>query len=129
MVSAVVLAHICSRNSRRVSGYLFVGIGQLPPYLLQLPNHDVLVDAPADEQQHQNAARKQGDESYAAGQPGLFEFQPAHLEQGLHFGKTALRLFYPLVEADVIGCPHRFEGVFIIAHFFVQIGLGGIDRG
>ena len=78
---------------------------------------------------HQNAARKQGDESYAAGQPGLFEFQPAHLEQGLHFGKTALRLFYPLVEADVIGCPHRFEGVFIIAHFFVQIGLGGIDRG
>ena len=42
-----------------MAGYLFVGIGQLPPYLLQLPNHDVLVDAPADEQQHQNAARKQ----------------------------------------------------------------------
>ena len=111
-----------------MAGYLFVGVDQLPPDLLQPSDHGVLVDTPADEQQHQDAAGKQGDESYAAGQPGLFEFQLVDVEQGLHFGKAALRLFYPLVEADVVGFPHRSEGFFIFPHCLVQVGLRGIDR-
>ena len=103
-----------------LAGYLFVGVGELPPDVRQPPDHDVLIDAPADEQQHQHPAGKQGDEFHAVGQPGFFKLQLPHFEQGLHLGEAVLRLFHAVVVADRIGCAQRFEGVFVVAQIFVE---------
>ena len=108
------------RGAAALAGYLLVGVGELPPDLFQPSDHDVLVDAPADEQQQQHPAGKQGDEFHAVGQPGFFKFQLSHFEQGLHLGEAVLRLFHAVVVADRIGFAQRFEGVFVVAQMLVK---------
>ena len=106
---------------------LLVGRVRQPFRLLQPPDHRLLVDDPAGQQQHDDRAGKEHEELAAVGQPGLFEFEAVDVEQGPHLGQVPLRFVHAVVVAVFVALPHGFERLFVIACLFIHVRLRHVN--